>query len=385
MRLIKKLLRAIYSLLNKLVPKNKKLIFIVDARLYRQNTWTLFRYLADNGYGEYYKIVLYTAEREQAKALDVGKGAKIVTSFFGGAWNRLRAKYVFTEYGRDKFSAARCDRQEHFEIWHGMPLKRIGYASGENHINGYEKEFSHLLVTGSFFVPVMKECFRCRDEQIYLGGYPRSDSLFAAKPTSFRLNKGFNVVWMPTFRRSSGRNLIDSDSEFPLLTPENMPKLNRTLSENDIKLIIKIHPMQDGIDWLKRDYSNIEVITNADIFAEGLELYELLGQSDALVTDYSSVYIDYLLTDKPIIFASDDFGSYKDKRGFTVDDPFAIMPGVVVDSTDALASEILRLKRGEDDYAERREEFNALFNAPSPSGSYCRDILDFVGIKPKKE
>ncbi len=385
MKLLRKFLRGVYSLLNKIVPKNKRLIFLVDARLYRQNTWALFRYLADNGYGEYYKIVLYTAEREQTKALDVGKGAKIVTSFFGGAWNRLRAKYVFTEYGKHKFSTSRCSRQEHFEIWHGMPLKKIGYAANEDYMSGYEKQFSHLLVTGSFFVPVMKECFRCGDEQIYMGGYPRSDSLFAKKSASFRLNKSFNVVWMPTFRRSSGRNMFDSDSEFPLLTPENMPRLNSALGENDVKLIIKIHPMQDGIDWLKREFSNIEVITNADIFAEGLELYELLGQSDALVTDYSSVYIDYLLTDKPIIFASDDFDSYKDKRGFTVDDPFAIMPGAVTGSIDELVTEILRLKRGEDEYAQRRKELNVLFNAPSPSGSYCQDILDFVGIKQMKK
>ena len=50
-----------------------------------------------------------------------------------------------------------------------------------------------------------------------------------------------------------------------------------------------------------------------------LSLYELLGATDLLISDISSVVIDYLLLDRPIIHAFSDLGEYESSRGFTVE------------------------------------------------------------------
>lgn len=76
-----------------------------------------------------------------------------------------------------------------------------------------------------------------------------------------------------------------------------------------------------------RGLSNVLVFSDADFAAEGIRLYDLLARSDALITDFSSVFADYLLCDKPIAFDISDIDVKSDGlRGFVVDDPCNICP-----------------------------------------------------------
>ncbi len=51
---------------------------------------------------------------------------------------------------------------------------------------------------------------------------------------------------------------------------------------------------------------------------EGLQLYEFIHCADALVSDYSSVAIDYLLLDRPLGFTLDDYKEYTQSRGWVL-------------------------------------------------------------------
>ena len=55
--------------------------------------------------------------------------------------------------------------------------------------------------------------------------------------------------------------------------------------------------------------------------------YELIGISDGLLSDYSSVAVDYLLLDRPLGYVLADYNIYKEKRGFVFEDPLEYMPG----------------------------------------------------------
>ena len=63
--------------------------------------------------------------------------------------------------------------------------------------------------------------------------------------------------------------------------------------------------------------SNLVFINDAFLSDNGIINYELLGVADALLTDYSSVYYDYLLLDRPIGLCWDDYEEYK-ANGFKV-------------------------------------------------------------------
>ena len=370
----------VYCLINHLVPKDKKRIFIYDSSFLRQNCWALVNYLSANGYTNKYKVY-YFSNRTFISNLDgdIKNNVFFVSSFFQGWWNHLRSKYTFYEYDNNKFCSSSANGQINFNLWHGMPLKRIGYLSNRRFLHKPSRDFNYVLAISPLFADVMKKCFKCKEEQIYIGGNPRNDYLLHKSNTySFFNCKDVKAVWMPTFRKSTLNSFEDSSCVFPILNKQNIKSFNSFLEKNHIKILIKLHPFQDKIDWLfSNDYSNIKAIFNSDLFKEKIELYELLRDADTLITDYSSVYMDYLLIDKPIIFAFDDFNDYKNTRGFVFDRIEDFLPGDVVHDLNGLEKSLLSSDTLE--HRNKRKEINNVFN--SCKSDFCYNLLSFVGIE----
>lgn len=122
------------------------------------------------------------------------------------------------------------------------------------------------------------------------------------------------------------------------------------------------------------------MIFNEDLKRINIKLYELLGASDALITDFSSVYFDYLLLDKPIGFATDDLKDYKNNRGYTVEDPLSIMPGEKIQNIDEFKSFLTNVSIEHDSFQEERFRVNNLVNS-FKEGNACQRILDYLEIK----
>lgn len=104
------------------------------------------------------------------------------------------------------------------------------------------------------------------------------------------------------------------------------------------------------------------MLTNRELDEAGVELYRLVGAADGLLTDYSSIYFDYLLLNHPMIFLIDDIDGYQEKRGFTVADPLSLMPGEKVRAAEELYQALGRLARGEDAWEGERARVNGLVN-----------------------
>ena len=66
------------------------------------------------------------------------------------------------------------------------------------------------------------------------------------------------------------------------------------------------------------------------ISERGVTLYQLVGSTDLLISDVSSVVIDYLLLDQPILCVSTDFEAYKKNRGFYFEAIEEWLPGPVL-------------------------------------------------------
>ena len=79
-----------------------------------------------------------------------------------------------------------------------------------------------------------------------------------------------------------------------------------------------------------------------------------------MITDYSSVYFDYLLTDKPIGFAFDDYAEYKQKRGFIFSDPMDLMPGFIIDTEEKFCEFIENTERSSKMYRTRRHNIRKM-------------------------
>jgi CDP-glycerol glycerophosphotransferase (TagB/SpsB family) len=289
----------------------------------------------------------------------------------------LTSKYFFYSFG--KYPIKPSQKQIVINLWHGSPLKKIGNFEEGKHDNNYNF-FTSIIATSELFKNIMVEAFNCKLEQVIICGQPRNDLLFYSK---FIKNKDKLIVWLPTFRYSA---IIEEDNytngnKLPIFTDDiKLNKLNKFLKINNIQLIIKFHPLQDlrKIEFAK--YDNIDIWSELDLAKKQLNLYEILGNSDALITDYSSVFFDYLLLDKQIGFTVDDIDLYSQKRGFVFDNPEDLMPGLKIKNEKDFYVFINNVINNNDYYASDRKYVNDICNYYKDNYN-CNRILTLVGIK----
>ena len=104
-----------------------------------------------------------------------------------------------------------------------------------------------------------------------------------------------------------------------------------------------------------------------------------MNRTDALITDYSSVAIDYLLLDKPIGFTLDDFEEYRKTRGFIFEDPKKYMPGHHIYSFSDLCDFLSSVSDGYDPFWEQRASVR-LAAHNKPTSTYCEEVLRYFGF-----
>lgn len=216
------------------------------------------------------------------------------------------------------------------QLWHGIALKKIGFDDNIDACIQNESELLYklkqkikdiffpytqyvnsptlLLALSNESKDTFSKAFRVKKEDIEITGYPRNDMLLTNNQTIDK--RILNIIYMPTFRNKT-------DFDFDLR------KLDLFLVEKSLKFYIKIHPFDKlSISMIKK------ISLSKNIFTlEHDDIYQELMNFDILITDYSSIYFDYLLLDRPIIFTPFDKDSYlKDEREFYYDYD-AVAPG----------------------------------------------------------
>ena len=204
------------------------------------------------------------------------------------------------------------------QLWHGIPLKKIAYDDNifsfkhdESSLRykikraikhtffpflNYVNKPSMILALSKETKEIFSQAFRIPLENVKITGYPRNDTLLKNKSTTTFSEKK-KVIYMPTFRGS-----VNSDFDLFLQYGFNVEKLNMFLSEEGFTLDIKLHPFNQPSEDLMQQLYHASNISFLDYDA----IYEIINEYDVLITDYSSIFFDYLLLDRPIIFAPFD-------------------------------------------------------------------------------
>lgn len=341
------------TLINKVIPKDKNLIFFYSNLGFRDNVKGFYDYLIEAKYNEKYKIVVSINDFEEyvdkapknVSFIDNKKGIKVF----------MKAKYAFYCFG--KYPIKPSKKQTVINLWHGTPLKKLG-----NLEKGCEKIdynfFTKIITASEMYVPIMAEIFGCKESQVEVFGYPRNDEMFKHnKLVDVSVRRGCNklFIWLPTYREYNDDFLVS------ILEDKHFEMLNRFLAEQNCRLVIKLHPLQQiNVSGMK--YSHIDIITQQQLNKQNMSVYSLLRNADALITDYSSVYFDYMLLDRPIAFAIDDIANYQDKRGFVFENPKDYMPGMNINNAEDVVSFMTDVIEGNDSFAEERRRVNDIVN-----------------------
>lgn len=357
-----------------LVPRNKKIWVFGDAtaKRFTDNSKYLFLYVANNKKNKV-RAIWISKRKDVVRALKE-RGYKAYSKWsLKGIYYALRAKYFITDAYSSGINYWLSGRAKKISLWHGIPLKKIGLDTTKGKESKYFqskgiKRFIHKLivpwffekqyfiVTSSFFQKMFSSIFQVNKDKVVVAGYPRNDIFFTSFENS---DLGLSVLpkindlkktgkklifYLPTFRDSGGNPLQDADFNFD--------KLNRFLTLNNAIFITKFHIFTNIKEKSFQSLNSKEFL----ILPPETDIYPILPYMDMLITDYSSVYFDFLLLNKPIIFFPYDFKKYvsKDRELYFDYDQFT--PGPKAYSFNKLLKWIEYFLKGKDNYVRQRQK-----------------------------
>ena len=292
----------------------------------------------------------------RAKIVDTDTRDGIRTVLESGVW--------FTSAGLPVYGVGLAKKRVIVNLWHGVPLKKIVLAENKKHLLYrmffplvFSRNYTWVLTTSSRLVSVMQESFGIRKEQVKVWGQPRNDGLFRIRKAREVLSEIYQdlpeftkaVLYAPTHREGDLVRL------FPFEDFQEQ-KLLKFLEQEKLLLCIRTHlytqkvknlPDSPRIRWLNEDRAE--------------DVMEVLDVFDLLITDYSSIYIDFLLTGKPQIFLPYDKQEYLAQRGlnFSYD---KVTPGPKPETFGDFCIQVKELLEGEDGYEKMRGKIGRFFN-----------------------
>lgn len=389
MKHLKVTLLGILSYIDKIVYRFIRLFTSIDEKLvvfegtlgkFDESSWVLYHYLKQKGK---YKFVWMVKNPSKYKSTADTRFVSRYHHFFYIVADYYYAKAAYSFYTHTT-SPIKYKRPGQTIIFMGH-----GYAIKGHKGSGSYHNFDYALATGDEAMATQSIFVGCDKAKMLPLGLPRNDMLLQnSKPgTENPIVQGREfskvIIWMPTFRESKSRLSEENcatETGLPLFdTPEKVEQLNELLHSYNCGIILKLHRLQLEKDVFKRKFSNIIIIGDKEIDELGLQLYQFVGLSDALLTDYSSVSIDYLLLNKPIGYILSDIDMYLKDRGFTSKDPRDVMAGEFIYHEEDFNQFIKNLVERNDKYAEARHKLILRLHSAA-KGDSCEKICQHFGL-----
>lgn len=297
-------------------------------------------------------------------------------------WYFLRARAVFYShsiYG----NPVPVKRRPIVNIWHGDGFKG-GKLFPDRTLRGPSS--TYILSASSLIGKYKVNLAGLSEASLLLVGNPRTAQMDApARPDELKrvgidCGRPF-VVWMPTFRVAR-----DGDGGIAFMNTDDPgadDALARTaesiavqLGRAGFNLVVKPH----RLDATNRAVAGATIIDDDLLTEHAVPLYRLLGASAGLISDYSSVWIDYLYVDRPIGFLINDLAGFRRGREVLAPELISQYPGEVLDSDDRIQYFIADLAaRGARD-RDRRRDFKRLIGYVESSDSGDDLVRTALGI-----
>lgn len=359
---------------------------------FSDNSRALFEYMLSIGLNEKYELVWFVKnpkefQKYQYKNVSflpyeasTSNDVQVRDAYYRAL---CLAKYIFFT---DAYGFARNCREDQtrVQLWHGC-----GYKKRLND-TPCEKRYEYMTVTSDLYADIHAKIFGLRKDQLLITGCAKEDWLFEKNEDIFielKIPKASKYIfWLPTYRFSSQDKDKLSDGKFneetglPLISSsEEIAALNKILAQYKTVLVIKLHPFQDKTAIHFKSFSNIVLLDNDILFQKDIQINQLLGKADALISDYSSTIIDYLVLDKPMAFILDDIESYSDTRGFIFDDITEWLPGFLVYKFEDLFIFITEIITDVDSSKNKRKYLAKILHKNRDNNNSKRILEDIIG------
>ncbi|MGO2083616.1 CDP-glycerol glycerophosphotransferase family protein [Vagococcus sp.] len=396
-RLVTPALRPVLSKTGKIVDRytqfyktetiEKKTFFYEsrDGQSMTDSPLAIFEYLLEKDFEkEYQHIWCYVPSDEMSRMMENYAKVSNVTFVERNSEDYLRwlnrAEYLINNATFQEFVSIKKE-QTYINTWHGTPLKTMGFdipgnPSGSKNVvrNFYMADY--LLSPNPHTTEMFLDSFRLRDGyegKILESGYPRIDQTFSKNfddllkrlfefKVQIDLSKKI-LLYTPTWK---GSNVNNARNDIEQIHQEMT--LIRTELGDDYNVLVKIHPF---LYKKAKEYLPLKPYLIPDC----LDTNKVLGIVDVLVTDYSSIFFDYLVTDRPILFYCWDDDLYTTGRGqyFAYDE----LPGPVSFTISHLIDNLKNLAEVTEQSRPNYERFKTRFTKVD-DGLATKRYLDYI-------
>lgn len=383
-RILGKCIRLAYKMTYRLIPSDEETVLFISfhGRGYSDNPKAIHQYMRSQACYKDYKCI-WAIKKNKGVTIE---GAKVIKYFSIPYFYYLaRSKYWICNCKLPQY-VLKKKSQIYLQTWHGTPLKRLAhdiivpegttfYRSGiteEEMCGTYDNDvekYTYMISPNKFCTEVFQSAFRINRERLIETGYPRNDFIVNITQKEIDLikdklgipgNKKV-ILYAPTWR-DNAFNM--SGYTFDLQV--DFYKWKEVLGDEYV-VLFKPHYL------IVNKYENTEGLAgflyniNANV-----DIKELYVISDVLVTDYSSVFFDYAILNRPIYFYMYDLKEYAEElRGFYLDIK-KDLPGPIFEEEDAL---LKALKGGDTSFDLR--EFNSRFNHME-DGKASKRVVEIV-------
>ena len=356
------LMKTVFSAagaVNGIIRKNRKKVLFYANEGFRDNSKYLFDYMIKNGMQKRYRLIV--ASDDCAKLRKAPVPGVRYEGCLKGMLDYFTSGTVYYSFG--KIPIVPSADQKVIQMWHGTSFKGFDKSLQAGSSLG-RPYYTHVFASSEYFRKIVMKKFGVDSSRIFICGHPRTDVFYENDGIRYLPEGQRTLIWLPTFRKSSRLGYADTEQEgiVPIFENGDLPELDRKLKELGLHLIVKLHPLQDIGEVGTGQYSNLLLMTQKDFEQRNYDLYRLMRETCALITDYSSVFYDYLLLDRPIGFTEDDVGEYGKNRGFAVKNPEKMKPGMRISDKEEFYGFLQDVAAGYDSYQEKRLEICALAN-----------------------
>lgn len=362
--------------ISKFIPKDEK-IWIFGAWFgdkYGDNSKYLFEYVTNN-YPEI-KAIWLTKGKSTLEIIQK-KGYKVYkTHSFKGYYYSIKASISFVSTSFNDINHY-VFTGIYINLWHGIPLKKIVYddkLTNSIDYNSLQKKFSRMLFPFiylpedfNYIIASSKDetknlatAFKKNIKDILITGLPRND-VFDQNKRSMK-----KVIYMPTHRN-------EGELDIATMFLDDLDTINKNFISLNLELYIKLHYYHmKNIDL--QNYSNIFIIKDEDIEQD---IYSVINDFDLLITDYSSIYFDFLLTDRPIIFTPFDYEEYLSKDRELYYNYDEVTPGPKCKNWNEVLEWIENFKKDSTLYAKERKIVKDRFHKYQ-DGKSCERVYNEI-------
>lgn len=382
---LKRVRRYIYRLCGKVlyyfIPIDMNSIVFQSEGDFWDNAYALFDYMITNKFNDDYKLIWLVQDPQQYqnyryKNVEFVKRNSDIFKEMLYEQKIMRSShfFFFTHRGYKQ----RRKNQVVINLWHGSVVMKAC-----NGVPKIFKTFDYQCCSSPIAAERMRNFTGVRENQIIINSDCRQDYLFSDCKDLIRsfLGNSYNkyILGMPTFKKA--KQWTDAVTEswiLPVIRNKNeFDRLNAFCKKENILLILKIHHLEDVSFIDATSTTNIRIIKDEDLQKAGIQLYQLIGKTDALLTDFSSVAYDYMLLNKPIGYMVSEKNNYS--RGFIIENIEEEMPGEKINNLKDLENFLLNVKDGIDLYKEKRDIIKNKFFVYQNSDN-CERLLKLLNI-----